>query len=284
MPAVDGVVKSAPGAPFPIKELHKNALLTLLHCHHNNRQTLTYSELSLRIGVGEKTKSWQSGAWKDLKSHGYVVPSSSSDKKSFELSEKGVELASAFASDEELAEFKVPETNEELHEIIKAKLLRLEKAKMYGPKILDMMIAPNYTPINRHEMAKKLNVLADSHGFFYGLQALQKMGYVVFCTDEEIAEMDVLRCSEACEAKPQQETSLVLDEEAEENDASGGGKRSGSSLDESDETNQPKKKKYKSKKKRSGGKPLKLSSTAFVHPPGAAVAATVAVTPNSGKS
>lgn len=260
-------------APFEIKELHTKALLTLLHCHHNNRETLTYAELSTRIETGEKTKNWQLGAWKELKSNEYIVPSSS-DKKSFELSAKGVELASTLASDEELAEFKAPETTKELHNKIKAKLERNAKGKRYAARILDLMAAPDYTPLNRHEMAAKFNVVADSHGFTYGLKALREPGYVVHCTASEIAEIKA-----AAAAKPQPEMDVAVNQEKAE-EASGESvpvdekKRA---LDESGKSNEPpKKKKYKSTKKRSGGKPLKLSDKAFILPS--------AVTPDSKKS
>jgi len=250
--AASNHVPAHDAAPFEIKDLHKKALLTLLHCHHNNHKTLSYPELSLRIETGEKTKGWQCVAWKDLKSHEYIV-SSSSDKKLFELSDKGVELASTLASDEELAEFKVPETTKELHDKIKAKLARNKKAKKYGPQILDLMSAPDYTPLTRHEIAAKFNMVADSHGITYGLNALRELGFIVFCEKSEIAQ---IKASAANEKKR--------------------------ALDESGESTEPPKKKYKSTKKRSGGKPLKLSDTAFVRPARAADAA--AVTPDSGKS
>jgi hypothetical protein len=63
-----------PSVSFPIKELHKKALLKLLHSHHGGILHLTYSDLSLEIGVGEKTKAWQCGAWKHLKQGGFIVP------------------------------------------------------------------------------------------------------------------------------------------------------------------------------------------------------------------
>jgi len=247
--------------PFVVKDLHKKALLTLLHCFHNNRQSLTYAELSLRMGTSEKTKAWQCVAWKDLKND-YIVPLA--DKK-YELSSKGVELASSLASDEELAEFKTPETTEELHEKIKAKLERIPKAKGYGAKILDLMAAPEYIPLNRNEIAAKFNVFADSHGFFYGLKALKDMGYVVFCSSEEIAD---LKASIA--ATPKLETSVAVVDEVktgadQDVDVDGEKKRA---LDESGDSNElPKKKKYKSTKKREGGKPLKLSDVAFIQRP-----------------
>lgn len=253
--------------PFEMKTHHTKALLTLLHCYHSNRQTLTYSELSLRIGAGEKTKGWQCVAWKDLKTNEYIVPSLS-DKKCFELSDKGVALASTLATEEELAEFKPPDSTEALHKKIKAKLERDPKAKRYGPRILDRMSAPDYIPVNRHELAAKFNVLADGHGFFYGLQALQKMGYVVHCSKSEIKQLQV---------RPKATAQLKDDGAAGRK--SGGEKRA---LDEESgaDTKEPAKKKtkvYKSKKKGEGGKPLKLSDTAVVKAPNAAVATPISL-------
>ena len=243
-------------APFEINDLHTKALLTLLSCHHNNRQTLTYSELSLRIEIGEKTKRWQCVAWKDLKDNEYIV--SGSSPKSLELSDKGVELATSLASDEELAEYKPPSTTEELHDKIKAKLERNEKAKKYGGKILDLMAAPDYTPLNRNELASKLNTQADSHGFFYALKALKDMKYVVFCTDQEIAELEAA----AADATPKPDTKVTAVKVESEDGSEDENKRAA----EGDDSKEPPKKKHKSKKKRTGGKPLKLSDAAFVRP------------------
>ena len=237
--------------PFEMGKHHKKALVTLWHLYHGGRQTLTYDELSLRLGVGKKTKAWQGGAWKDLKGHEYIV-SSPSDKKQFELSEKGVQLAATLMDDEELAEFAVPDTNETLHENIKKRVGRDDKARRYGGKILDLMLAPDYFPLNRHQMAAKFGTLADSHNFFYALKWHKDNGYVEFCEPNEIAE---LKSNKVSTVKEESESASTGDKKREASE----------DVDESDEP--PKKKKCKSTKKRSGGKPLKLSKKAFVHPP-----------------
>lgn len=173
---------SATNLSFEVKPLHTKALLKLLHCHHNG-QTLTYSELSDEIGTGEKTKAWQCEAWKDLKSNSYIIPGPSDGKNkktTYKLSQQGVELAMTFASDEELADFKTPATNEEHHEKIRSKLMRngQKKGQKHGPKIFDLLLEDPDTPVTRLELASKLKTNPDSHGFFYGFQALQKMGLV----------------------------------------------------------------------------------------------------------
>ena len=249
----DEEVNSVPDPPFELGNYHKKALVTLLHLYHGNRQTLTYEELSLRLDVGKKTKAWQSGAWKDLKGHEYIVPSTA-DTKKYELSEKGVQIASTLVSAEELAEFAPPDTNSKLHEKIKARVARDDKARKYGGKLLDVMSAPDYVPLNRHELASKFDIVADSHGFCYALKWHKDNGYVEFCTAEEIA---------ALKAKNEM---MAQDEGA----STGEEKQKADSMGDDhieEETKEPKKKKYKSTKKRSGGKPLKLSKKAFVHPP-----------------
>jgi hypothetical protein len=159
--------------------------------------------LSLRteIGIGQKTKRWQCGAWKDLKSNGYIGGTA----KELEITKEGLALAASLASDEELEAYKMPETNEEHQEKIKQKLERNEKAKRYGPKIFDYMIEIHGDGKNAkttQEIADYFHILADSHGkcglmgrlakfrwlncrclccrtgFFYGFQALKKMGLV----------------------------------------------------------------------------------------------------------
>jgi hypothetical protein len=184
---------NVPVPTFEMGKHHKNALKTLLFVYHNNRQTLTYPELSDRIGVGEKTKAWQCGAWRDLKSEGYIVPAS--EKGKFELSLQGVALATTLATPEELAEFQPPATNKELHVKIKAKLDRLPKGAVYAGKILDLMLQEDYIPLNRNDMAAKFNTLADSHGFFYGRQSLKKMKYVEYCTTTETEQIERFRAT-----------------------------------------------------------------------------------------
>ena len=224
--------------PFKVTDYHKKALSKLLFCHHTG-QTLTYLELSDEIGAGPKTKAWQCGAWKDLKTQGLILPSHDSTKGKMQLmlSEKGVTVASTFASDEELADYKMPETNEEHHEKIKSKMMRQDKARKYGPKIFDLMVKEDYTPMNKHDLAAKFNTLADSHGFFYGLQTLKKMGLI-----DEVKE----EASSITKAKPTRMDKAVKKEEGD--DAVG-----------AENKGDPKK-----TKKRSGGKLLQLSERAFL--------------------
>jgi hypothetical protein len=160
---------------FQVKDLHKKALLKLLHCHFSNDQVMTYPELSDEIGTSIKTKAWQCGAWKDLKSGGFIVPAPA---KSFRLSAQGVNLAMLFANDEELAEFKTPATNEEHHAKIRSKLERIDKAGKVGPKIFDVFLAHPETPMTGFEIATELGCNPDSHGFFYGFKGMKKMGLV----------------------------------------------------------------------------------------------------------
>ena len=92
----ESIVAQTPS--FQLGTYHKKALVVLLHCYYGNRQTLTYSELSQRLDVGEKTKAWQCEAWRDLKGNAYIV-SSSADKKKYELSfPNGVQMASTDGS------------------------------------------------------------------------------------------------------------------------------------------------------------------------------------------
>jgi hypothetical protein len=169
--------KEGTSLPFEIKTLHKKALLKLLHCHHSGI-VLTYPELSLEIGVGEKTKAWQCQAWKHLKGGGFIVKGR--QQKTFEISQKGVELAMSFASDEELAEFKTPASNDELHEKIRSKLAKdMHKGKKHhGKKIFDLFLKEQDTSFLRLELATTLGTNPDAHSFFYGFKALEKMGLV----------------------------------------------------------------------------------------------------------
>ena len=192
--SAEKTAKAVPSLPFEIKILHKKALLKLLHCHHSGI-VLTYPELSLEIGVGEKTKAWQCQAWKHLKGGGFIVPGS--EKKTFELSQRGVELAMAFASDEELAEFKTPASNDELHEKIRFKLAKdTQKGKKHhGKKILDILLKEEDTSFLRLELATKLGTNPDAHSFFYGFKALEKMGLV--STTGKVTKEELVRKSES---------------------------------------------------------------------------------------
>jgi len=163
--------------PFAIKDLHKKALLVLLHRHHSGI-FLTYSQLSQEIGIGEKTKRWQCEAWKHLKKHCYIVEGP--EKRTFGLSKEGIELAECFATDEELDDFKPPVNNEQLHEKIRKQLLKQKHKgkKTKGVVIFDLLLEAGQVSKTRLELAWELDCNPDSHGFFYGFSALQKMGLV----------------------------------------------------------------------------------------------------------
>ena len=91
-------------------------------------------------------------------------------------------LASSFASDEELAEFMTPSSNEELHEKIRTKLIRdVDKGrkKHKGKEIFDLLLEDDSRASwTRLELASKLGTNPDAHSFFYGFNALKKMGLV----------------------------------------------------------------------------------------------------------
>ena len=175
--------RPAPETSFEVKDLHKKALLILLRCVHNE-QTLTYPELSAEIGIGEKTKRWQCEAWRDLKKAAFIIPASgSSSETTYTLSQEGVDLAKAHASDDELADYKEPLTNEEHHEKIRSRLLRIDnKGKTFGVKIFDLLLEHTDTPMTRLEMALKIPGKSNNpegHQFFHGFKNLDKMGMVV---------------------------------------------------------------------------------------------------------
>ena len=272
--------------PFEVKEYHKKALGKLLYCYHSNGedQVLSYGQLSDEIGVGEKTKAWQCGAWRDLKSNEYIVAlgNASDGKTGYKLSEKGIELASSFASKEELADYKMPETNDEHHEKIKSKLSRNEKAKRFGPKIFDYLVAQKERAekegnsgifcMDRHELAEQFNTLADSHGFFYGLQALKQMKLVCDAPPEVVKESSA--SSGTSKGKKRKQKGLNKEEE-DGSDNEDGGKDSEEDKNEGDNDDNDKdggedsderkpKKVRKSTKKRSGGKKLMLTDKAFL--------------------
>jgi hypothetical protein len=203
--------KEVPSLPFEIKSLHKKALLKLLHCHHSGI-VLTYPVLSLEIGVGEKTKAWQCQAWKHLKGGGFIVPGP--EKKTFKLSQRGVDLAVTFASDEELAEFKTPASNDELHEKIRSKLVKdaHKGKKHHGRNIFDLFLEEEDTSFLRLELATKLGTNPDDHSFFYGFKALEKMGLV--STTGKVTKKELINKEESLnEAKKANEQGEEKDSE-----------------------------------------------------------------------
>ena len=172
--------KEAPqNLPFKINDLHKKALVALFHSHHSGI-LLTYADLSLAIGIGEKTKRWQCEAWKHLKRGEYIV--SGPEKGTFCLSPEGLDLATCFVTDEELADYKAPVSNDELHKKIRKKLDRDTKngKKHKGSQIFDLLLKVNEESrsLTRLEIANELKTGPDAHGFFYGFKALQKMNLV----------------------------------------------------------------------------------------------------------
>ena len=298
---VQDAATDVPKPPFPMGKYHKNALIALLHSFHNNRQSISYEELSRRLEVGVKTKSWQCGAYKDLRDNGYIAGS----LKALELTEdKGVALASTLVSAEDLAVYQVPDTTEKLHEQIKKRLMKLPKGGKMGVRILDLMLSPDYIPLNRNDMASKFNTLADSHGFFYGLKALKDWGYVVFCDKAEAADLkrrfpdagnmtdkneteDIVPLtteSNNCQGEMEKRTveedenpnnegggivfvkteSNTIEDETKKRKVENDDEEFFDAQEEETETEPLKKKQYKSKKKRTGGVPLKLSETVFI--------------------
>ena len=257
-----------PKVSFEIKPLHQQALLVLFRCNHNG-QTLTYAELSAEVGKGEKTKAWQCEAWKDLKSNGLIVPAA--EAKHFQLSSQGIELAKSFVSEEELAEYMTPTTNEEYHEKIRNRLLRNEnKGKLYGPKIFNLMLELSLsdTKVTRGQLASKLSTNPDAHGFFYGFKNLQKMGMIEEAgslsksemnkqkikneEDDDAAETDGGNDNNESDKNIKQEEG---DHAAEDTEKKG---------DEEAENKKKKKKKSKCTRNRGGYKLFKLSSKAFL--------------------
>mmetsp|Transcript_23711 Transcript_23711/g.65897 ORF Transcript_23711/g.65897 Transcript_23711/m.65897 type:complete len:263 (-) Transcript_23711:134-922(-) len=193
--------------PFKVKDLHKKALLTLWRSSHNGI-CLTYPDLSNALGVGEKTKSWQCEAWKELKKNELIV--SGQKAKTWTLSEEGTQLALSLASPEEIDEYKSPLTNEEHHKKIRSKLSKAlgpsakEKAgASMGPMIFDCLLEHTKTPMTRLEICSKLPGKGwpnpESSGFFYGFRNLDKMGLV--CTDGEASNEEMLELHQAFSAK-----------------------------------------------------------------------------------
>jgi hypothetical protein len=220
--------------PFDVGDLHTKALLRLLRAHHSD-QSLTYAELSDEIGIGQKTKRWQCEAWKDLKSNDYLA---GGGKVPIALTAKGLQLATSLADDDELEEYKKPMTNEEHHEKIRKKLERIEKARRYGPKIFDYMLDTHKSnPRTKHDIASHFDTLADSHGFFYGFQALRKMKLV--------APVD----------GPAKSSGKRKEREGEETNGDD---------DYSEKATKKSTKVYKSKKKRQGGKMWRLTEKAWL--------------------
>lgn len=251
-----------PQPPFQITHHHEKALKILFRAYHGNLE-LTYEELSNAMEVGQKTKAWQCGAWKDLKTNNCLQlqqDQQSNNNKRYKLTDFGLQVAKLFViPPEELEEYKTPETNDELHQKIKTLLEKNAKAKRYGPKIFDFMLQShqkNMPLLNKHQMAAHFNTLADSHGFFYGLQALKKMGYVEEDTNGNNSNSDKKRKRD--------------EEDNNSNDGSDSKEESMSTA----ETDEKKKKNpseedikmMKRMKKNQGGKPLKLSDKAFIVP------------------
>eukprot|EP00977_Amphora_coffeiformis_P007629 scaffold1684_cov214-Amphora_coffeaeformis.AAC.13 len=195
----------------------------------------------------------------------------------------------------ELAEYVPPDTTAKLHEQIKKRLHKLPRGgkggATMGAAILDRISSPDYIPVDRNVMAAKFGTLADSHGFFYALQALKQWGYVVFCDDAEIAELsrrfpvvpdETHDKATKKEMETKQEVSIKKEVVVKQGDDASTNLKKRASMsddenegeveDEAAETMGPTKGKKKQKveqskrnKKRSGGKPLKLSETAAVN-------------------
>jgi hypothetical protein len=148
-------------------------------------------------------------------------------------------------------------SNEEHHTRIKKLLERNGKGKRYGPKIFDYMLTLTAGK-PKHEIAAHFNTLADSHGFFYGFQALKKMKLV-----EPAGVANKLTSASAGNNKRKEH-----DDGKQQDDAADSCAVDGDIKDYTDTINDQEatatKKVYNSKKKREGGQMWRLTDKAFL--------------------
>jgi DNA-binding PadR family transcriptional regulator len=165
-------------APRPSKEAKKildgggtkeDALLSLVMVHHIRGTTaVTFEKLYTELGYRPKNKAMEA-AWKEVKEAGFVEEATTKGKKKhYQLTQKGIDHAATDEHKLELAN--PPKTQDELHARIKEKAVN-----KHGVKIFELLLTEG--SMSGTELAAKLGVDKDGHGFFYGFQQLKKMGY-----------------------------------------------------------------------------------------------------------
>ena len=254
---------------FAIKPIHKKALLTLLRFKHNEI-VLTYADLSREIGVGEKTKSWQCEAWKQLNKGGCIIRG---QDKTVALSQEGTDLAMSLASPDELVEFKAPMNDDDLHDKIRSKLEKNlyngvggKNKRHHGKKIFDLFLEDKDKSFLRIELAAKLETNPDSHNFFNGFKALDRMGLITttgtVSREELVRKWEELNSSSKKPEKQGNEKTATMKEEEDEEQATKQTKKDDGvekvkKDGKTEDTERPKKKMKKEDVKNEYGKPRK---------------------------
>ncbi|OEU18120.1 hypothetical protein FRACYDRAFT_238554 [Fragilariopsis cylindrus CCMP1102] len=128
------------------------------------------------LDMNDRNTSWRN-AWKSLSESKLIAQIKSGGgfyTSGFRLTTKGLEEASTDELKEIMAKnntiSKQPQTNDELHQRIKAKLMNQR-----GEQIFDLLL--KYGSMSRYELAKSLGISDRGAYFSYALQQLKDLGY-----------------------------------------------------------------------------------------------------------
>ena len=141
-------------------------------------ESLSFGEIMSRLNMNDHNTGWRN-AWKDLQKSGFTeqLESGGFFTTPFRLTQQGRDEASTEEMKEVLA--KKPktnfQTNQELHEHIKGKLMNKR-----GEEIFDLLLQDhekNGDGMNRKELAKALGISDTGAYFSYALQQLKDLGY-----------------------------------------------------------------------------------------------------------
>ena len=128
------------------------------------------------LDMNDRNTSWRN-AWKSLSESKLISQIKSGGgfyTSGFRLTTKGLEEASTDELKEIMAKnntiSKQPQTNDELHQRIKAKLMNQR-----GEQIFDLLL--KYGSMSRYELAKSLGISDRGAYFSYALQQLKDLGY-----------------------------------------------------------------------------------------------------------
>jgi predicted ArsR family transcriptional regulator len=162
------VVKVRTGSDTPGQVL----LAKLMEQHMMENDSVSFADIMKGLGMNDRNTGWRN-AWKDLVTQGYIESSSSDGggffTSGFQLTKTGIELG---ATDEyKQVVSSMPQTNNELHEKIKGKLMNKR-----GEEIFDLLVKQG--PMSRMELSGALGISDRGAYFSYALQQLKDLAYV----------------------------------------------------------------------------------------------------------
>jgi DNA-binding transcriptional regulator GbsR (MarR family) len=148
-------------------------LAKMMEQHTMENNSVSYADIMKDLGMNDRNTKWRN-AWKDLESKDYITKAIGSSSpiftSGFQLTPTGIDEVATDEYKEALSQ-RSPQTNEELHERIKSKLMNKR-----GDDIFDLLL--EHGSLSRSELSEKLGISDRGANFSYALQQLKDLDYI----------------------------------------------------------------------------------------------------------